>query len=170
MKQFKTQVSEKHYSETYDYINRFISYFYQIDSIRKLKNVNSVLEVGVGNKTVSNYLKTNGYKVTTCDFDKTLNPDKVADVRNLPFKNKQFDAVLCAEVLEHIPLKDLPKALSELSRVSKKYIIVSVPYYCAYFEHHFKFSIGHFSKSFDFAIKIPYFFLKPNFQENIIGA
>ena len=114
---FKTQVNKEHYfNPNYDYVNKFISYFYQIDSISNLKDIKSVLEVGIGNKTVSNYLKTNGFKVTTCDFDKSLKPDKVADVRNLPFNKNQFDVVLCSEVLEHIPLKDVHKALSELAQ------------------------------------------------------
>jgi len=162
-KNHKTQVREGHYLKGYDSLNRFISYFYQTKSILEL-NVKSVLEVGVGNKTVNNYLKSRGLDVKSVDFDKNLKPDVVADVRKMPLKNKQFDAVLCCEVLEHIPLDELPKALRELTRVSKKYVIVSVPYYCAYFELFGKFSFGHFTKALNFAFSIPYFFLKPKFS------
>lgn len=162
---FKTQVDKNHYAgRNYDSLNRFVSYFSQISCVRDLKNLNTLLEVGVGNKTVSDYLKKQGYLVTTCDFDESLNPDKVGDVRSLPFENNQFDAVLCSEVLEHLPLKDLPQALSELKRVSKKYVVVSLPYYCAYLEHHFKISLGYFTKDFNFVIAVPYFFLKPKFS------
>lgn len=43
---------------------------------------------------------------------------KVADATNLPFKDKEFDCVICSEVIEHI--KNRSKALSEINRVLKK--------------------------------------------------
>lgn len=48
----------------------------------------------------------------------------VGDANNLPLKDKSFDLVLCQEVLEHILTPK--KALEELMRVSKKYIILTV--------------------------------------------
>ena len=45
-----------------------------------------------------------------------------------PFRDKSYDVVLACEVLEHIPWKDVDKALSELHRVSKKYVVISIPY------------------------------------------
>ena len=58
------------------------------------------------------------------------------DAENLPFKNNSFDVVICSETLEHVI--DPKKAFSELVRVSKNYILVSVPghtppYYLAKF-------------------------------------
>jgi len=43
--------------------------------------------------------------------------DVKADICNLPFKNEEFDVVLCNHVLEHI--EDDKKAMSELYRVLK---------------------------------------------------
>lgn len=113
-------------------LDRFISYFYQIDTIKKL-NPKTVLEIGIGNKTVSNYLKYHGFKITTCDFNKNINPDYIADVRNLPFQDNSFDVVMACEILEHIPYQDLTKALSNLHKVTKKYVVISVPYSSIYF-------------------------------------
>ncbi len=50
-----------------------------------------------------------------------------ADVTRLPFKEGVFDAVICSEVLEHIP--DNQSAIAELVRVLKpgKDLVVSVP-------------------------------------------
>ncbi len=48
------------------------------------------------------------------------------DVTNLDFPDKSFDVVFCAEVLEHIPA--LEKACQELKRVSRKAVLVGVPY------------------------------------------
>jgi SAM-dependent methyltransferase len=52
-----------------------------------------------------------------------------ADVVSLPFKEGAFDAVICSEVLEHIP--DNRKAVRELVRVLKPggELVVSVPRY-----------------------------------------
>ena len=44
-------------------------------------------------------------------------------------QSNSYDVVMACEVLEHIPWNDVPKALEELSRVSKEYIVVSLPQY-----------------------------------------
>ena len=45
---------------------------------------------------------------------------------DLPFRDGAFDVVLCSETLEHIVNKE--KTLSELLRVAKKAVIITVPY------------------------------------------
>ncbi len=137
---YETQVPKEHYYSNYDSLRRFITYYYQIDLVRKLKP-DRILEIGVGNKTVTNYLRQNNYKVITCDFDKQLNPDYVADVRKLPFENELFDVVLACEILEHLPWKDVGKALNEIFRVTKKFVIVSLPYSSVAFEFIFRFPL-----------------------------
>ena len=120
-----------HYSfrKSYDTVERFISYFYQISLIRELA-VTEILEIGIGNKTVSNYLKQCGLAVTTCDYDEDLKPDVVADIRQLPMEENSFDVVLACEILEHLPWEDVPAALDQLHRVTRRYAVVSVPYSC----------------------------------------
>jgi len=49
-----------------------------------------------------------------------------ASLHALPFAATRFDAVLCLEVLEHLP--DPAAALAELSRVARKAVILSVPH------------------------------------------
>ncbi len=59
---------------------------------------------------------------------KAINPDitiKKADIYKLPYKDNSFDLVICTEVLEHLETPE--KALKELKRVSKKYVILTVP-------------------------------------------
>lgn len=123
----------KDFYSSYDDLNRFLSYFYQIKCIRSLKP-NSLLEVGIGDNTLSSYLKSKKMVVTTCDFDETLQPDVVADVRNLPFKNNEFECVVAFEILEHLPYSDFNTALREIHRVSAKYAIISLPYSGIYLE------------------------------------
>ena len=53
---------------------------------------------------------------TTTDLNSPL-ADIKADICNLPFKDNEFDVILCNHVLEHIP--DDTKAMQELYRVMK---------------------------------------------------
>jgi ubiquinone/menaquinone biosynthesis C-methylase UbiE len=121
----KVQVEKEHYFEHYDDFNRWISYWWQIKLITSL-NKRSILEIGVGNKTVSDYLKKVGYKVTTCDIDSSLEPDQIGDVTKLPYKKNSFEAILCCEVFEHLPFEKVKKALREIRRVTKEYAVISV--------------------------------------------
>ncbi|NOR70644.1 MAG: methyltransferase domain-containing protein [Methylomarinum sp.] len=66
-----------------------------------------------------------------CDYigvDVAGNPDIQLNLDSkdpLPFQPNEFDAVLCIEVLEH--LDNLHVVFDELIRISKDYIIVSLP-------------------------------------------
>ena len=46
----------------------------------------------------------------------------------LPFRSDAFDLVLCAEVLEHYPDQVLDEAAAELARVTRRYVLVTVPF------------------------------------------
>lgn len=52
---------------------------------------------------------------------------RVADAHNLPFKDKEFDAIFCLETMEHV--EDPKKVISEIHRVLKDggHAIVLVP-------------------------------------------
>lgn len=41
------------------------------------------------------------------------------------YRDNEFDLVICCEVLEHV--NNFEQALKELKRISKKYILISVP-------------------------------------------
>jgi 2-polyprenyl-3-methyl-5-hydroxy-6-metoxy-1,4-benzoquinol methylase len=51
---------------------------------------------------------------------------RLENVYDLPFDAGEFDLVLCLEVLEH--LEDPEDALTELGRVSRKHVVISVPH------------------------------------------
>jgi SAM-dependent methyltransferase len=123
----KPQVEPSHYfRKEYDTKGRFISYWHQINEIILLEP-NSMLEVGIGNGLVTNYLKRRDIDLTTLDIDGRLNPDHVGTVLDMPFADKSFEVVVCYELLEHLPYKDVHKALAEIHRVSSKYAVLSLP-------------------------------------------
>jgi len=123
----KIQVEPNHYfNKSYDSKERFISYWHQIDEIIKL-NPKKVLEIGVGNGFVSEYLKKRGIRIVTLDIDKRLKPDIVGNVLNIPLSDESFDIVACYEVLEHLPFENFHRALAEIFRVSQCYAVLSLP-------------------------------------------
>lgn len=123
------QVKSEYYAqERYGSLPRFISYYHQIDALRKYRG-KKVLFVGVGDGLVPHYLRTiSGVAVTTLDFDPELKPDVVADIRSIPVVDATYDAVAVFEVLEHLPFTEFETVLLELARVSKGDVIVSLPY------------------------------------------
>jgi predicted SAM-dependent methyltransferase len=123
----KPQVEPDHYIKPeYETKQRFISYWHQISEILSL-HPKSILEVGIGNSFVSDYLRGRGYTVNTLDIDIRLAPDVVGSVLDQPFSNGGFDTVACFEVLEHLPYEDFSNALRELHRVSSSYVLLALP-------------------------------------------
>lgn len=94
-------------------------------------DVQTILDVGCGNGTFLNVLPNKYQAVGLDSSQEALKYVKTkaihGDIAALPFGSASFDLVTCLEVLEHLPSGVFEKALSELQRVSKKYIIISVP-------------------------------------------
>lgn len=120
------QVSPEHYDAGYDTRRRFLSYWNQIDQVRRAEP-RTLLEVGIGNGFVSRYLRHAGLDTHTVDFDARLEPDTVASVTALPFADRSYDVVCCFETLEHLPWDDFVPALRELARVAERRVLVSLP-------------------------------------------
>lgn len=123
----KPQVASEHYHRLgYDTRERWVSYAYQVWEVLRAEP-ERCLEVGLGNGTVRDLIRARGVEVVTVDLDPALGPDLVGDARALPCADREFDVVLCAEVLEHLPLEEVPNALRELRRVARRRVVVSIP-------------------------------------------
>lgn len=72
------------------------------------------------------FKKLKNLDYTTTDLNSPL-ADVKADICNLPFKDEEFDVVLCNHVLEHIP--DDRKAMQEIFRILKKggWAVLQIP-------------------------------------------
>ena len=99
------------------------------------KDVDSLVDIGCGNGVFGNYLITRKPDLhvmcidrseTALGFVKTHK--KLGDINQIPLEDGSYDCVTSLQVLEHIPHSTYQTALSELARVSKKYILISVPY------------------------------------------
>ena len=115
-----------YFVDIYDKWSRFCGYWHQIDQMRKPKP-EKMLEVGIGNGFVSNYFKRRGWNITTVDIREITKPDILASVLDMPFDDNSFDLVACCEVLEHLDYEKFPTALSEIHRVTKSDVVISVP-------------------------------------------
>lgn len=98
-------------------------------------DVTSLLDVGCGNGVFPNKLKSSfpGLKIVATDRSKealkyVLTEKFESDITEISTPTDSFDCVTCLQVLEHIPVPIYDTALSELARVSKKYIIISIPF------------------------------------------
>ncbi len=84
----------------------------------------SVLDVGCDKKVLKELMPDISYFGTDIGGtpDMRLN---LEDINFLPFLDDSFDCVLCSDVLEH--LDNLHHIFGELLRVSKRYVIISLP-------------------------------------------
>jgi ubiquinone/menaquinone biosynthesis C-methylase UbiE len=123
-------MTEKIMGTKYDNLGRWNSYWYQIQEVL-WTNPRRVLEVGPGHGVVAWYLKrVKKVEVYTADINPLLQPDVVCNVLELSqhFKRDEFDTVLVAEVLEHLPFKFFERALKEIKYVTKKAVVLTLPF------------------------------------------
>ncbi len=106
-----------------------------IYSIDKTKiEYHTVLDVGCSTGNGMNYLtsigkETKGIDVSNKAIQRSLARGfdaRVASVLDIPFPENSFDLVVSTDVLEHIEESEVKLAISEVIRVSKKYIAVKI--------------------------------------------
>jgi len=104
--------------EEYVTRHRMLTYWYQI---KELLNVcpKKVLEIGAGSGMVAAYLTSLGISLETLDINPGLNPTHVGSVLDLSkvVGLRQYDLILCARVLHHLPFEKFGEILDELHKV-----------------------------------------------------
>jgi len=108
----------------------------EVTALYLRERARTVLEVGCGEGHLAQHLVTHGYRpehfeATDLSLER-CRPDldpviqlRAATAYDLPYHDRQFDLVICCEVLEH--LNEPVRAVRELSRVCNKAVIVSTP-------------------------------------------
>lgn len=105
---------------------RWVSIWIQLDEISRL-TPNSVLEIGPGLGVLKTLGSLYDLNVTTVDNNPELNADYIGSIDSLPFVTESFDLVCAFQVLEHLPFSNLPASLRELSRVTSRWVLMSLP-------------------------------------------
>lgn len=121
------QVKEGAYGARYMTLPRMVTHWHQANSIAKLSPQGCVLEIGPGSGHTTWLLRKWGIDVKTLDFDPRVGADIVADITRTGLPDGAFDCILAAEVLEHLPFEEFDLALSELYRIARRNVVITLP-------------------------------------------
>lgn len=135
IKTFPTKRSKIFYEELDPGIPRYTD-FYRFKAVERYISGNSVLDYGCGRADFLKLIKSN-YKIAGIEINakiveycNNILGEKVVVLGNVEeginLEDNCYDTVVCLEVLEH--LNDPLGALRELYRISRKRIIITVPF------------------------------------------
>jgi len=98
-----------------------------------VENAQTALDIGARDGHFSRLFTEYFSSVTALDLEKPEIPhDNIdcikGDLTSLQMQDNSFDFVFCSEVLEHIPTEKLHVACGELARVTKRFLLVGVPF------------------------------------------
>ena len=107
---------------------RMLTFWHQLDEVVQSKP-STVLEVGVGPGLVAGTLREFNIHLTTLDINPALTPDRLGSVRELDehVAEDEFDTVLCARVLHHLPFEDFERCIAQLMRAARNRVIITLP-------------------------------------------
>lgn len=94
-------------------------------------DVKTIVDIGCGNGLITNELAKK-YDVVGVDIsEEALRKVHARTIRssctNIEEKSNSYDLVLSSQMLEHLSDKDLSASISEIIRLTKKYVLITVP-------------------------------------------
>lgn len=113
------------------------------DALKENIRFKSVLDAGCGPGLLLKALKEDNYKLTgvdvsqdalelACELLRTSNKQYsdikllISGLEKLPLEEKEFDLVVCLDVLEHLPFFDVEETVNELFRVCSKTLVLTI--------------------------------------------
>ncbi|MBI4744271.1 MAG: class I SAM-dependent methyltransferase [Actinobacteria bacterium] len=121
-------MNEKLYELPFDQFQRYKLVEEIVGLVKNGSEKIRILDVGGYPGLISDFLpddETFILDVVPCDKPNYILGDGTA----IPFDDSSFDLVMAIDTLEHIPIEKRQKFISELLRVSSKYIIVMGPFF-----------------------------------------
>ncbi len=94
------------------------------------KDAQSVMEVGCGDGLIINqidWIPAIGVDVSEQALRKIKRPALIASADEIPVPDRAWDAVIASEVLEHLPEDIFERSIYEITRVARRFIVISVP-------------------------------------------
>jgi len=134
----KSYYENKEHWEPDAYLNEADERKRFLESLEQIpEDIDSLLDVGCGNGAFLKFLeeenknlRLNGLERSQISISKALCRTSITEGRaeKMPFQDNEFDIVCSLEAIEHFPFKIYEDSLSEIARIAKKYILISVPY------------------------------------------
>lgn len=122
-------------------VSNFLNNFKDLmNLVKRQSQINTICEVGCGEGELLKLIRKQFPQAEVYATDLSQTEIQKAEQRNQggnikfsvqnieglsKYQDKQFDLVICAEVLEHV--NHPKKGLEELKRISKEYVLLSVP-------------------------------------------
>ncbi len=150
--------------ETHLCLNQLYSYIYQL-RYAMASNPHKILYVGKSHG-VAPYLLTRcpgEPEVVTLDVDERYQPEILASVLDIPFDDNSFDVTVCCQVLEHLPYESFVPALREMYRITREYLVLSLPDARLFFGVRIKIPLVNCQFQFNF----PRLFARPSHEKRL---
>ncbi len=125
---------KKYWFDNLDFQNWY-RYFFIIKEVSRFKP-KIILEIGEGSGVVKNVLEDFTEEYRTMDVNKNLNPDFLSDIRKYKKElSGMFDCIIIADVLEHLPFKDLEQSVNNLFSYlgNNGKVVVTIPHRASHF-------------------------------------
>lgn len=119
----------EYFNDAHFDLRQLMSQAMQIKHINTLKPKN-MIEIGIGNGLTSTFIRNSGVEVVTADINPNLSPDICCPMSELIEKTggRQFDLVVCCEVLEHMPVEQLEQNVKTLRALGSR-LFLTLPSY-----------------------------------------
>jgi len=109
---------------------------FAVDVISKLQ-VHTILDAGTGNGALVRLMREHGKNAYGIELSRAVLEAECPDMlqkgfvepgilTNLPYEDNSFDLVFSADVLEHIHPEEAEQVISELVRVSRRHVFLSI--------------------------------------------
>ena len=94
-------------------------------------DVESILDIGCGNGIITNELAEH-YHICGVDISaealKQVKAETLqASADSIPVRDRSWDMVFSSEMLEHLPDDVLERTIHEITRITRKYVFITVP-------------------------------------------